>query len=651
MSEQGGSVATGLRYKSLALLSMVALGGAIAAFLWSAPEPAGVAGGVFLASETEAVARIADSTLRGGAPDFVRLKRASEQLEAAVSRQAADTKLAPLWSQLRPAVQTMLAQEPSWRRAYDAQQAIAGTVRGAKPGADDRGLVAAYQALAERLAPGAPGAGTALAVSAQLVTLERIDSTARRVLLEGTQARQLAATLPPLVEHLNHDNETLFAVPQLLPAEEAKSLRERAVTIAAAVDHLQENATAMEQLTLAASQLDKASTDLVAAATSAAPSRSVLVVRAGIAAAVIAVLSLLGFVLVNRRLATQSPSAVTPTAQDPQQQQAILKLLDEITNLANGDLTVDMTVTEDFTGAIADSINYTVQTLRGLVGTINQTSGQITASAASTQDVAAQLSAASETQATQVAATAETISAGAQSLLDIAARAERMAIEAQNSVDVAHNGAATVGRTIHNMAALREQIQDTAKRIKRLGESSQEVGSITEVINDLAEQTNTLALNASIQAKNAGEQNRGFALIADQVQELAERAASATRQIETLVKTIQADTGEAVISMERSTANVVAGATSAEEAGQALTRIEASSQELATSVQAIALSARVQSAESVKVAAAMQSLRVIAKGTSSSADRTSQAVTELNALADRLRESVAGFKLPDEITG
>jgi len=204
--------------------------------------------------------------------------------------------------------------------------------------------------------------------------------------------------------------------------------------------------------------------------------------------------------------------------------------------------------------------------------------------------------------------------------------------------------------TVQTMAALREQIQDTAKRIKRLGESSQEIGNIIEFINDIAEQTNTLALNASIQAAMAGEAGRGFAVVADEVQRLAERAGSATRQIETLVKTIQADTNETIISMERSTGNVIAGAKSAEEAGQALTRIESSSTELARLIQEISGSARSQSVQTTKIAGQMQAIRDIAIQTSGSAGQTASAVGELTTLSEKLRESVAGFKLPTDVS-
>ncbi len=366
-----------------------------------------------------------------------------------------------------------------------------------------------------------------------------------------------------------------------------------------------------------------------------------------LAATVAAMLVLLALLMfVTLRIHDDERRRRAAAAIEARQQQAILRLLDEITRLADGDLTVDVTVTEDFTGAIADSINYTVQTLRELVGTINRTSVDIAAAAAGTQQTAIQLREASEQQSQEIAGASAAITATSASLRDIAARAEHIALDADNSVQTARSGAGTVGRTIHNMAGLREQIQDTAKRIKRLGESSQEVGTIIEFINDIAEQTNTLALNASIQAAMAGDAGRGFQGVAVEVQRLAERAAQATQQIETLIKTIQADTNEAITSMERSTANVVAGARSAEEAGQALTRIEAASLELARSIEGIAIAARGESGAATRVADTMLSIRQFAMQTSDSAAQTSQAVADLNGLSGKLRESVAGFKLP-----
>jgi len=353
---------------------------------------------------------------------------------------------------------------------------------------------------------------------------------------------------------------------------------------------------------------------------------------------------------VSLRAQAQRQSTAAAVMADHEQQQAILSLLDEITNIADGDLTGELTVTADFTGNIADSLNYTVQTLRNLVGTINNTSVEIAAAASSTTERVERMSVAAEGQAREIVRATQSISLASRSLEAVASRAETLSEQAKGSVNTAHSGAATVGRTIQGMSTLREQIQDTAKRIKRLGESTQEVGNIIEVIDDIAEQTNTLALNASIQAAMAGESGRGFAVVADQVKQLAEQVASATKQIETLIKTIQVDTQEAITSMERSTTNVVSGAKSAEEAGLALTRIEASSQELAKLIQDIAGAARDQSAETTQLANAMQGIREVSIQTSETAHQTAESVSELNVLSGKLRESVAGFKLPTDVS-
>src|ERR1700689_245817 len=240
-------------------------------------------------------------------------------------------------------------------------------------------------------------------------------------------------------------------------------------------------------------------------------------------------------------------------------QEAIMRLLDELSSLADGDLTVQATVTEDITGAIADSINYAIEALRELVTTINDSAIQLDGAAKQTQGVAAHMAKASSAQSRQISAASESMADMAASIEEVSGNSERCSDVARHSVDVAHKGGDAVRRTIDGMNAIRATIQGTSKRIKRLGESSQEIGNIVELINDIAEQTNILALNASIQASMAGEAGRGFAVVADEVQRLAERAANATKQIEVLVRTIQTDTNEAVVSMERSTTDVVAG--------------------------------------------------------------------------------------------
>ena len=328
-------------------------------------------------------------------------------------------------------------------------------------------------------------------------------------------------------------------------------------------------------------------------------------------------------------------------------QEAIMRLLDELSSLADGDLTVQATVTEDITGAIADSINYAIEALRELVTTINDSAIQLDGAAKQTQAAAAHMAKASGAQSRQISAASESMADMAASIEEVSGNSERCSDVARHSVDVAHKGGDAVRRTIDGMNAIRETIQETSKRIKRLGESSQEIGNIVELINDIAEQTNILALNASIQASMAGEAGRGFAVVADEVQRLAERAANATKQIEVLVRTIQTDTNEAVVSMERSTTDVVGGALLAENAGAALEEIEQVSNQIASLVQNISASARQQAVASGNISKNMQVVREISTQTAEGSTATSTSIAKLAALSAQLRKSVAGFRLPD----
>ncbi|MCU7929174.1 MAG: methyl-accepting chemotaxis protein [Candidatus Thiodiazotropha sp. (ex Codakia rugifera)] len=332
--------------------------------------------------------------------------------------------------------------------------------------------------------------------------------------------------------------------------------------------------------------------------------------------------------------------------QNESNQKAILQLLDEMGDLADGDLTVTASVTEDITGAIADSINYAIEALRELVTTINATSEQVSGATQESRATAMHLAEASEHQAEQITQANESIKDMTQAIDQMSQDATESAEVAKRSVEIAGTGAETVRNTIQGMDNIREQIQETSKRIKRLGESSQEIGDIVELIDDIADQTNILALNAAMQAAMAGEAGRGFAVVADEVQRLAERSINATKQIEALVKTIQADTNEAVTSMEASTSGVVKGATLAEDAGEALKEIESVSQYIADLTGKIAQSAHGQSSQSVNVKDTMSVIQEITNQTSEGTHQTANSIGMLADLSDQLQKSVAGFRLP-----
>ncbi|RPE75453.1 methyl-accepting chemotaxis protein [Vulcaniibacterium tengchongense] len=359
----------------------------------------------------------------------------------------------------------------------------------------------------------------------------------------------------------------------------------------------------------------------------------------------IAALAAIVFLVVSLNRAQRQRYLTTKELND-RNQEAIMRLLDEMGSLAEGDLTVKATVTEDMTGAIADSINFAVEQLRSLVQTITDTSVQVAASAQETQATAMHLAEAAEHQAQEINSASARISEIAASIDQVSKNSAESADVAQRSVQIATKGAGVVRQTIAGMDSIRDQIQETSKRIKRLGESSQEIGSIVELINDISEQTNILALNAAIQAASAGEAGRGFAVVADEVQRLAERASHATKRIETLVQTIQADTNEAVSSMEQTTAEVVAGARLAEDAGTALGEIEKVSSDLSNLIQGISQAAQQQSSAASNITATMHTIQSITAQTSQGANQTAASIGNLAQLAADLRRSVADFKLP-----
>ena len=358
-------------------------------------------------------------------------------------------------------------------------------------------------------------------------------------------------------------------------------------------------------------------------------------------------IAVLVLILLSRRFVAESRARLDESnAQNQRNQEAILRLLDEMGDLADGDLTVHATVTEDFTGAIADSINYAIEQLRTLVSAINSTAQQVSGAADHTRGIAENLAEASRHQAREIGQATSAINTIADSIQGVSGNATESTDVARKAVEIANKGHQTVQDTIHGMDAIREHIQETAKRIKRLGESSQEIGNIVSLINDIAEQTNILALNAAIQAASAGEAGRGFAVVADEVQRLAERSGNATKQIEALVKTIQTDTNEAVISMEQSTAEVVSGARLAQNAGVALEEIDSVSKHLADLIQSISDAAGQQSQSATEVSQTMRVIDDITGQTLEGANTTATSISQLADLASSLRDSVADFRLP-----
>jgi len=326
-------------------------------------------------------------------------------------------------------------------------------------------------------------------------------------------------------------------------------------------------------------------------------------------------------------------------------QQAILRLMNEMGDLADGDLTVRATVTEDITGAIADSVNYTIEELSVLVRRINDAAIRVTSATESAQQTSDELIAATERQAQELRLAGETAQSMASSMSAASEDALQSAQVARRSLEAAQKGAAAVEDTIKGMNDIREKIQETSKRIKRLGESSQEIGEIVELISDITEQTNVLALNAAIQAASAGEAGRGFSVVAEEVQRLAERSAEATKQIGAIVKTIQTDTGDAVAAMENATRDVVDGAHLSETAGQELAEIERVSAETAELIERISVSTEVQAKAATQVAEKMKNILAITDRTTTGTQQTAVSIGELADLAVELKGSVSGFKV------
>jgi twitching motility protein PilJ len=632
-----------------------------AAFLWlGGPAPAGGDGRLGeLMAVTQALRAQARSALGGEAAAFDTLSRSRDEL-------AALRKTLGGSGAVSDAVRALATDQAAWRGIDENLDRLIGARATLLElhAARDRllalapDLLAATGNLASSLAP-ADLATNAPYLDRFAMTIESIQQNLRSL--------TAAASIEDVVQRLNDaeqylgdtirglrgEGSSLGIVPVRDEGARAaldaatrlfENARRELGTVSGGAGQLAAAEGAVTSLDLAADALLKRyrGTDFGSAAVAAGPlDRLPLLLVGG------ALLIVLLMIFVYYRARDFRRSAEIQAEQNERNQQAILRLLDELSSLADGDLTVQATVTEDITGAIADSINYAIEALRELVATVNDSSILVDAAAKQTEGTSRHLLRAAETQSKQAAAASESMSRMAASIEEVSGNAERCSDVARHSVEVAHKGGEAVRRTIAGMNTIRETIQDTSKRIKRLGESSQEIGNIVELIEEIAEQTNILALNASIEASRAGEASRGFAVVADEVQKLAERSTNATKKIEVLVSTIQSDTNEAVVSMERSTTDVVGGALLAENAGAALDEIEQVSHQIASLVQNISGSSKEQTTVAGAITKNMHVLREISSKTTESTAAATTAISKLSELASQLRRTVAGFTLPD----
>lgn len=583
-----------------------------------------------LAGARESFFRLLDRVSRGGEIDGVEVPASSGSVQAPLQQ------LDGTWTGVDRDVSAVLAQEKRLRAVGDAARAL------------DRNAAALAAATAQIASARAGKDGAALTTFSALLSqvqaaVHADDPDAPATLSRAVPAlREAAQQVEQLAEGSAH--ETFAAARAALDAPLA--------ALAGQLDKPDElvNARKAGAAVLAeASTLSRLADELGAGYVSERESRLALA-GAGALCVLLALASV--FMMVRaynedqneQRMQAENAREDAKREKD-QTQQAILRLMNEMGDLADGDLTVRATVSEDITGAIADSVNYTIEELSVLVKRINDAAGRVTEASETAQRISAQLLTAAEKQSREVTDSGQSVLVMAQSMNTVSQEATRSAQVARQSLNAAQNGSNAVSNSIRGMNDIREQIQETSKRIKRLGESSQEIGEIVELISDITEQTNVLALNAAIQAASAGEAGRGFTVVAEEVQRLAERSAEATKQIAAIVRTIQTDTQDAVAAMENSTRGVVEGARLSDAAGQALGEISTVSSELAQLIESISSSAQVQAEQATRVAQGMQGILRITEQTTVGTKQTAVSIGQLADLAAELKGSVAGFKV------
>ncbi len=651
---------SGRRELFLLLLSAVSLAGTLGSYFYT--ERAALRDREWLSlarslqTQVAELGAVGDSAARGLTPDFRALEGAQANVQdSLILLEEGDelielppppatindsyAKLTDAWYEMSDSVDLVLDARGNFN---NADRTIYELRRSALSAQDSSRLEQAELPLSSQ------ATGRLLAYSRVLVSLEQLRAESLRIIGAGRDADRTIAGMNETLRVLLEDLARTGTAPDSAlstSVQQVESYLSSLTRVAGKLTNVQAAASSLSQLGTAVTSAAIEVEDGLTEFSRARPVKAEYVYYFGAATIVFLVLFVFVFLLNARQ------RSVLAERSEKSQQEAILRLLDEIADLADGDLTTTATVTEDFTGAIADSINFTIDTLRTLVGTIQTSAAQVSEAASTTLDRSDSLNHAAQEQTQRVKAAAGSIDNLNKSVQELAEEAQTLSSQSELSLETARSGGTTVRRSIDSMEALREQIQDTSKRIKRLGESSQEIGNIIEFINDISEQTNTLALNAAIQAAMAGEAGRGFAVVADEVQRLAERAADATRQIEGLVKTIQADTNEAIVSMERSTTNVVTGASSATEAGQALERVESFANDLAALVQRITHSAETQRSSAQSISEEIEAVEELAHQTSTTANETASSTRQLTDLSAQLRESVSGFRLPDDAQG
>ncbi|MEO5342115.1 MAG: methyl-accepting chemotaxis protein [Gammaproteobacteria bacterium SHHR-1] len=616
------------------------------------------------------IAKEAMTALRGDAQAFAALQGSRDQLAASLRLlQQGDGQLPPLPQELAAALEQL---EQAWQSLQKAANSVLekqDTLLGLYQFAIEiEAITPQLQAPLEQalnLLEQAEAEDGALTATGQLLLLlERMRTGVQQILLGGEAGKDAAARFARDARRFDQvlrglrQGDAERRIPRIRERDVQANLeridkafepiRDKVTPIAQKAPELQQDMDGIRQIGQLADQLSDAANRLIRElgqkhgrmAIAGVTLSPTLVTLLGAMAVVFLLLT--GLLIIRDARQRERISSEV----NDRNQRAILRLLDEMGDLADGDLTVEATVTEDITGAIADSVNYAVEALRSLVTGINSAVHRVSTSALESRDDAMKLADASKQQAEQITDISSSIEQMATSADGMSKEAAQSAEVARKAVDASMKGSESVRNTIHGMDQIREQIQETAKRIKRLGESSQEIGDIVELIDDIADQTNILALNAAMQAAMAGEAGRGFAVVADEVQRLAERSGHATKQIEALVKTIQADTSEAVTSMESSTSGVVRVASLAEAAGESLGEIENVSNFLAKSTDQISKIAQIQSSLAGEINNGMSAVRTISEQSAEGTGKTAVTVGGLVDVAQELQQSVSGFRLP-----